>query len=126
MFIKKMVWAWQDDAIPVMYLDRELTFLESASEEENIIITTFAGVAQLYYIALLGFSLIGTEGYIRRRDINYGMEFVLLTIFGYYCLLFLSEAQSRYKCLITPYLCILAAMGTRKILHPVTEREKTK
>jgi len=126
LFIKKMVWAWQDDAIPVMYLTRELTCLENVPEEENNTIIILAGVAQLYYIALLGFSLIGTEEYIRRRDMNYGMEFVLLTIFGYYCLLFLSEAQSRYKCLITPYLCILAAMGTGKILHPVTEREKTK
>ena len=55
-------------------------------------------------------------------EIDYNYEFLALIIFGYFCMVFLSEAQSRYKMLVMPYLCIFAAFGLDSLIS-VTRRD---
>ena len=50
-----------------------------------------------------------------RKNIEFNKEFLLLIIFGFFCLILLSEAQSRYKCLIMPFICVISSMGMEGI-----------
>lgn len=118
LFVKKVVWAWQDDVIPSQYLKSgNCKYTETK-------IGTFAGIAQASYMLILILALIGTAYYIRGKDINYKCEMIMLVIFGYFCLLLLSEAQSRYKCLIMPYLCILGAYGVSNLCEIIINRRR--
>lgn len=127
LFFRKSVWAWQDDMIPVHYFNNTVG-LKPDSPLENFIynFTTkyVPSVNQLYYVLLLFFAVLFSIIYFRRRELDFGMEFIFLIIFGYFCLMLLSEAQSRYKCLIIPYICILSSLGIYQITKTVKERIK--
>ncbi len=114
LFLKKLVWAWQDDFRPILYFNQHEgiqadSLLESAvyNYSNNIL----PAVSQICYFLMLVFALAGSVRYIREKSIRYPMELCFLIVFGYFCLMLLSEAQSRYKCLILPNLCLLAAIG---------------
>ncbi len=102
----KMIWAWQDDIMPVNY------FGAATGDNNTIVWLGFPVVTltQLFYIVVLIEAMLGCL--FSWRDIGLKKEFLLLIIFGYLCLILLSEAQSRYKCLIMPYMCVISGMGT--------------
>lgn len=129
LFGKKIVWAWQDDNRPLLYLlEYEGVNIDSATERvvcdylENIL----PEVTQIYYLLLMSTAVIGAVCMTKQRNINFIFEFYALIIFGYFCLLMLSEAQSRYKCLIMPYVCILSAIGINRIIKKYTKKRKIK
>lgn len=61
------------------------------------------------------FALTGAAVYAGRREINFGYEFTALILLGYFCMIFLAEGQSRYKCLVMGYVMILSASGATDI-----------
>lgn len=107
---QKMIWAWQDDTVPVNYFDiatgnnKDLTWI-------GIPVVT---LTQVFYMIVLIGALIGCIA--DWRDICWKKEFLLLIIFGYTCLIIISEAQSRYKCLIMPFMCVISGIGLEKLL----------
>lgn len=124
LFFKKILWAWQSDTIAIWYFDNNLGVnIDSPFEGtvDKAAKNIMPGISQMYYILLLGLVFISGIFVNRENSINYGFEFVSLIIFGYSCLMLLSEAQSRYKCLIFPYICVLAAIGGRKIIKSVSK-----
>lgn len=115
---KKMIWAWQDDQLPLFYFRTSVGLQPDTWLELLVyrgICSCLGTVGQFYYMGLLLLSAAGCFLYGRKREIHFQMDFCMLIIFGYFCLMLLSEAQSRYKCLILPYLCILAAAGVAAV-----------
>lgn len=108
LFFKKLIWTWQDDIIPVDYYNsaKGSDFLAPL----DISGMPVASIAQGFYLLLMGLGLVGMIC-ISRQEIDLNMELILLTIFGFFCLMLIVEAQSRYKCLIMPLVCIIAAFG---------------
>jgi len=127
LFIKKAVWAWQDDVIPATYMENCIAETGKLTHPGlySWLIKTAPEASQAYYFMLMLLSFGGIVNYIRKKKVNYDIEFIELVIFGYFCLLMLSEAQSRYKCLIMPYVCILSAMGIITIMNTIAERKKS-
>lgn len=119
LFVKKIVWAWQDDVRPALYLESCVDGDELTDYKHffSCIKNTSPEASQVYYFILIGLAIIGSTTISRRKSFNYDFEFIELIIFGYFCLLLLSEAQSRYKCLIMPFVCILAAIGAGKAFN---------
>lgn len=119
LFAKKMIWAWQDDLMPVFFFNRNVG-LNPDSPAEKIIFgfsdNILPSVAQIYYVLVVMFALFGVW-YFSKSEIHYEWEFLLLIIFGYWCVIMLSEAQSRYKCLIMPYMCIISAAGMNSMIQ---------
>lgn len=117
-FAKKMIWAWQDDLMPLYYF-RTSAGLQPDTWPQLLVyrmVCSYLGTAgQFYYMSLLLLAAAGCFLYGRKREIYFRMDFCMLIIFGYFCLMLLSEAQSRYKCLILPYLCVLAAAGAAMV-----------
>ena len=131
LFYKKFVHAWQDDTIPVWYFNTQIGLKPDSVLEKAVYRYTNGGLeatAQLFYIMLIAFSAIGGVFYFRRCKKSgafcYDTELLMLIVFGYFCVIMLSEAQSRYKCLITPYLCILAACGLYRFFKVIQRRLK--
>lgn len=117
-FAKKMIWAWQDDQMPLYYF-RTSVGLQPDTWPQLLVyrmVCSYLGtVGQFYYMSLLLLAAAGCFLYGRKKEIHFQMDFCMLIIFGYFCLMLLSEAQSRYKCLILPYLCVLAAAGAAMV-----------
>ncbi len=70
-----------------------------------------AGVAEIYYFLIMLTAVIGTIVQAKNEGINISVEILGLIVFGYFCMIILSEAQSRYKCLIMPYVRIFSSIG---------------
>lgn len=125
--LKKMIWAFQDDVQPLRYYNTNAGIDPNTRFGESIytFTTKYAGtLSQLYYWLLFLFATIGCILYWQKGKIYCSREFFMLIVFGYFCLMIISEVQSRYKCLIMPYLCIQSIMGAADLLNWVKERRK--
>ena len=117
LFIKKIVWAWQDDVVPSLYFKDSISGL-SGNQLSNLYFRLChygPGISQVYYLILMILAVAGSIGYAKKHKTNADLDLIELIIFGFFCLMLISEAQSRYKSLIMPYICILAGMGAREI-----------
>lgn len=113
-FAKKMIWAWQDDCTPVRYFLNSEGINPDSTLEIIIykVISSYGyGVSEIMYMLILFLALLGTFYYAKKRELEFGYEYIALVIFGYFCMIFLSEGQSRYKCLIMAYVCIISSVG---------------
>lgn len=111
-FVKKMIWAFQDDVIPFYYWNAYMDITPDTVTEKFIykfISEYMSSFSQFYYFFLMFLTAVTCANSIREK-INYKQEFIMLICFGYFCLIFFSEAQSRYKCLVMPYVCILSTI----------------
>lgn len=127
LFGKKLVWAWQDDLMPLTYFLNQIGLAPNSTLEKfsyNFAENYLSAIMQIFYIVLLALGLMGSWFVIRNKSINFRVEFCLLILFGYFCLMFLSEAQSRYKCLIMPYMCIVAAIGAQQIVQFLQKKRR--
>ena len=129
LFTKKFIHAWKDDTRPHIYLVNNIgissdTLTESALA--YIIHNGLASAMQFVYFITMTLSAAGAAVYAykssKRRCINFKVELISLIIFGYFCLIMLSEAQSRYKCLVMPLICIWAAYGAKNIYKYIKEK----
>jgi hypothetical protein len=122
LFAKKAQWAWQDDIIPAYYTEKQAA--QSGLDERwlNAINRYGFSLSQAYYVALALLAALGIC-VIRKRDAdNRGFFILCMYVFGFALMLLISEAQSRYKCMITPVMCILAAVGLAAIIDSIKAR----
>lgn len=116
-FLKKMIWAWQDDYMPVLYFLEEVGIFPDSPIEVFVyefISVYSAGVVELIYFLLMFLAMMGAFSYARSKEINFWYEYVVLIIFGYFCVILLSESQSRYKCLVMGYVIIVSSLGIER------------
>lgn len=115
-FIKKTIWAWQDDNASNYYFlqNREAPLSSRAPWVKKAFYRCVAAYGQTvegaWYMVLMAFACLGAVCGVRGRP-NRTMLFLGLVIFGYFCMILLSEAQTRYKCLIIPCITVYAAAG---------------
>lgn len=126
LFAKKVRWAWQDDMMPARYA---LIALESSIDNADDFFAASAASSQLYYLLIMLLAALFFIGVIRqKRQLSFGEMLIVLFILGFVLLLFLSEAQSRYKSNILPMVSILSAMGFKSLVFYlkawVADREK--
>lgn len=121
-FFRKYIWAFQDDYACLRTMIASLDE-ESLSPKQAFIwqyvSEAFPLLTQSGYILILILGICSCCSYLRKSDnavCSYGVFFCGMVIFGYFCLITLSEAQSRYKCLIFPYVLILIATTLYKLL----------
>lgn len=127
-FAKKMIWAWQDDQVPLKYFLNRVGIVPDSVEKNFIYGFTTeyaAGVMQIIYISILLLAGMGAF-YFAGKKIDYCYEFIALIIFGYFCMIFLSEGQSRYKCLVMGYVMITSALGVQFIIERVEKLKNDK
>ena len=124
LFPQKFRWAWQDDTVPAyfLWLTTSRQAPSAAINAEHIsprllyiseqILPT---VSQIFYMSLVAFTIIGLLfAFLELKErFNFGLLLISLHCFGFFLLLLISEAQSRYKVMIIPLLCILAAYGVK-------------
>lgn len=113
-FYMKTIWAWQDDNIPLHYVLDMLPPEKYSNDNFYLFLhDNMAGVSQFYYLLLMVLACAGTALFIiftKYRIEENSTYIIILTIFGYFCFMLLSESQSRYKILIMPFICIMAAI----------------
>lgn len=125
LFVTKTIWAWQDNYIPIKFLLLNSDIKCDTSIEKatyKIIATIGATFSQLWYILMMFLGMIGVACILRKKNTdikNLKFLFSNLIILGYFFLIILSEAQSRYKCLILPFLCIIDAYTVLQIFEIV-------
>lgn len=112
---QKIVWAWQDDLIPIHYflnlMGVDGTIHHRIYETIKNVVPT---ISQVMYIAICSFGIATVVDDFRQNDTSREGIFIKLIIFGFFMLLLIIEAQSRYKCLIVPLICILAAGSIKR------------
>lgn len=104
--VRKLSFAWQDDLTPLKYVF-EYENVDFSNHIQEKLFTKYANfICEAYYLLemIIAFFAICK---ILKRKINYYIFINNLLIFGYFCMILLSEAQSRYKCLIIPFIVIL-------------------
>ena len=128
-FAKKMIWAWQDDVVPNIYLvDHSGVKANSTIEKLTLAFAKKAGfgVAEICYFAIMLASAVGAFVVSRKKEVNFSVEFLELIIFGYFVMIFIIEAQSRYKCLVMPFICIIAAIGVKFLWGKIRAKRQLK
>ena len=114
-FASKMAWAWQDDYRPFGYFKDNMDLRRERFKGFRLTLfdfvnRQFAVASQIWYFALGVICCLVAVGKVFKSDeFSISEFFILLMIAGYFGLIVFSEAQSRYKCLIIPYLCLVAA-----------------
>jgi hypothetical protein len=85
---------------------------------------TFTQIWYLFSMILgfLGTSIVLLRSKKGKRDLKF--MFTNLIIFGYFCLLMISEAQSRYKCLILPFVCLIDSYAVSFFIGSVRAKKK--
>lgn len=124
LFLKKIVWAWQDDMSPAQMLTK------GSIEEDGLPVRGLAvlkGVYMMGGVLSQGFYLVtmflASIGSMRAARVGEGegrsgpLSLLALFVIGFFCLLLLSEAQSRYKSNVLPYVVVFSALGVSSILY---------
>ncbi len=128
-FMRKFIWGWQDFNRPCRYFQRDVArFLKKhpgarkglVGKTRGMAYRSFAGalpVANAFvYLCMMAF---GTCAAIRRA-MDKGRKsplemFAALMIVGFFFMLAVIESQSRYKCLVLPFVFIFAARFVSEI-----------
>ena len=133
---KKLIWAWQDDMCPRTYF-LEYTGIDVNSKSEDIVYGFWKNIApstmQILYMLLMLLAAVGViyiflskkNENVPNRDMlidNYPLFMMGMIILGYFCMLLISEAQSRYKCLIIPFIGMFAVIGVEGIVSLIRKR----
>lgn len=116
LFLKKVVWAWQDDLAPADFLEGrsvDASRLGGLGAALYGAASALAGpLSQGWYLAVMACAAAGAAGAARRGGgASYGMQMAALFILGFALLLLISEAQSRYKSNVLPFVVVFAALG---------------
>ena len=115
--VRKLIWGFQDDCSPARLLaisingDNQQGLSASVTD---LLLSSSKEVSQIFYCLLCALCLIASVSIYKSGEKNLNVFFIELVIWGYFCLILLSESQSRYKCLILPYLIITAASLNKK------------
>lgn len=117
---RKFIWAWQDFNRPLFYFKRDAGhFLKSHPKAKakglrkhlyRHLATALSPANGLIYLCIMA---AGTYWAVvcglRMRNTRAIDLFVVLMPLGFFCMLTLMEAQSRYKCLVLPFVFIFVS-----------------
>lgn len=124
---RKTVWAWQEDnmAFNYYYLNRFGPDDAKASSSTRFrtgkllspgmkrCVSRFCeygtSMALATYMVVMALASVASFRLAARTPVNRSYLLLGLIVVGYFLLVLLGEAQSRYKCLIMPYACIFVA-----------------
>lgn len=126
--ITRNIWAWQDDLRPNYFFQKSLenySVPESKAGLYNFAIDYLPAISQVYYVCMLMFAALICFVSIKRKN-NFAIFLIALCVFGYAFGLFFSEAQSHYKSVIIPYLCMLGAFGFEWLINATPKTIKFK
>ena len=110
LLLPKLVWAWQDDLMPLNYIS-QMTSNQSVSILEDESITSIASFLEFYYLFLMFVAIVGSIVILVKHLRNQSALFATLVVEGFFFIMLLSEAQSRYKYLIMPLVCVVSSVG---------------
>ena len=119
---RKMKWAWQDDCTPLRYYNMARGIDET--KDLNFYALSAATLIHAGYLFLMLGGCIGCFVILKGKNVDSKTEVLLLIIFGYCCLVAISEAQSRYKCLIMPFICMICALGISEFYELICTKTK--
>lgn len=121
--LKKTIWTWQEHDRGYWYYHwnrsrgKPLPSVLSICAEK---ICRYGESASLfYYIFVMLFACLAIARIVResKNGVMVGQLLLALVIFGYFCLMLVSEAQGRYKCLVMPFVFVFAAMGMGSLIR---------
>ena len=120
---KKTIWSWQDDVQGFVYYRLNMLHGNASCSATARCMPWIcrhgASVALVFYGILMTFACLfavksaltaSVAGRQRRM-------FPGLLIFGFFCLLLLSESQGRYKCIVMPEIIVFAACALKREEH---------
>lgn len=115
-FAKKFMIAWRS----IGYLFLTNSHMQPEGENTQILNRDYwnAGVypiAQVFYV-FVAIGLVAGAMYAWKKDERTVIFYSCLVIFGFALLLLLSEVQTRYKCVVYPYMAIVSGYGIYNIL----------
>lgn len=125
--VKKTIWAWQDDVQGFSYY--RWNFLHGNAVSPVTVKSMAwlcrhgASVALVYYgmLMLLACLFAVKSALIQSTFERHRRMFPGLLIFGFFCLLLLSESQGRYKCIVMPEVTVFAACAFSACRAPMKE-----
>lgn len=125
LFVQKIIWAWQDNLMPIHY------FLNAMGVDGCIHHTIYEVikhispiVSQTMYAIMCISAAMSVIAECFYTEKNEAVQLITFIVFGYFILLLIIEAQSRYKCLILPLLCILSARSITRGIDRMQKRNK--
>ena len=126
LFPQKFRWAWQDDTVPSYYVWEEVHRNADTTAPRLLRISyeILPTISQLFYISLIALSAYGLVSILKKR-FNFLLFMISLYCSGFIFLLLIIEAQSRYKCKIILFLCILAAYGAKSLFKRINKKSQT-
>lgn len=122
-FAKKTIWFLQDDVMPILYFNtgnsiNVYRFNNIQHAVYSITKNFDLNFAWVIYLFILVLSIKGLKS-IHHNNLLY--LYNNLCIFGFFLMLMISEAQSRYKSNIMPFVILLASNGMFKFLNNISE-----
>lgn len=117
--LRKTIWTWQDDNRGFRYFSEKMGLQKLKrprwrAEVFRQIRKNGPTLGQCWYLAMMSAALICAVKFCSRaRKTPLGIVFAELLLLGFAGLMLLGEAQSRYKCLVLPAACVLAASAWR-------------
>lgn len=114
-FTGKFETAWRNDEY-TSFVQRTINTEGAALIDVEQWYPHFMGIIHYFYLIVCGCSLVTTIINICKKKNDRLIFFSQLFIFGLMCLLLISEAQARYKCVIYPYWAIVVAYGIENVV----------
>ena len=106
-FKEKFVTAWENNE--ETYWVNETLIDESPFLKKSSWVFAFGMLTQNFWVVICIFMCIEAVSLLFCSDSN--RMFICLVLFGFACLMLLSEVQGRYKCVMYPFIAMLAADG---------------
>lgn len=124
-FLKKSIWAWQDDCCAFYYFRYNRLRGGGVAKEKIDLLCEYGSHISLvmYFVVMLlafGFAFSAALG---RKSYGFGHLFCALVLVGFFMLLAISESAMRYKVVIMPYVFIYAACTLKIFLENRASRE---
>ena len=135
--VQKMVWAWQDDNTPFRYLEgqigqaaskprrktvptRDKNFRSEMKKPDSTVCCLWRAVqtaALVWYIVFLVCCARGVVQIALSDEGGAARLLVILLILGFCGMMVLCEAQSRYKCFVLPYACVIGSLEATRFIR---------
>ena len=136
-FMRKFIWGWQDFNRPCFYFERDSKrFLRKqpgarkglVGHARRWVCWAFAGALPvanaLVYFCVMALGACAAVAHARdKRDKSAIEMFAALVVVGFFFMLAVIEGQSRYKCLILPFVFIFAAQFAAGIANRASAKE---
>ena len=122
---KKTIWAWQDDVQGFVYYRLNMLHgnapYSAAARCMPWLCRHGASVALVFYGALMALACLFAVKSALTASVaeRHRRMFPGLLIFGFFCLLLLSESQGRYKCIVMPEMIVFAACALKREGHAI-------